>query len=55
MIDEFGLVQGQPSADVQVFRAGGQWETWIKPRGKTMMMATIIGGGGGGSGGAGTR
>ncbi len=29
------------------------WQTWYKPRGKTMLQAILIGGGGGGGGGCG--
>jgi hypothetical protein len=38
-------------ADVQVFRAAQQWQTWMRPRGKTMLRMIAIGSGAGGGGG----
>lgn len=57
MIDHGHIPTETGAGDVQVFTrpctvTNTQWETWRKPRGKTMMNIVCIGGGGGG--GAGT-
>ena len=56
MLDAFHLPTPYGAADVQEFRAATtqtntQWQTWQKPRGKSMLTAIVIGGGAGGGGG----
>ena len=56
MLDVFHLPTQYGNADVRMFNrpctvTNTQWETWTKPRGKTMMNILCIGGGGGGGGG----
>lgn len=56
MLDLLNLPPSTGSTDVQMFTSlatvtGIQWQTWRKPRGKTMCHIICIGGGGGGGGG----
>ena len=53
MFDTSHLPNLRNGADVQVFRAGGpgDWQTWVKPRGKSMVWIFCLGAGGGGGGG----
>lgn len=56
MLDVFGIPSSTGAADVQVFNTPStvtniQWNTWRKPRGKTMCHIICIGGGAGGGGG----
>ncbi len=51
MFDTSHLPNAINGADVQVFRAPGQWQTWVKPRGKSMVSIYALGSGGGGGGG----
>ena len=57
MIDYFHLGHSDVgNADVKIFTTPStvtnvQWNTWIKPKGKSMMNIICIGGGGGGGGG----
>jgi hypothetical protein len=56
MLDLSNLPSGNGATDVQIFYgnspiAGQQWQTWAKPRGKTMLDILLIGkGGNGGTG-----
>lgn len=56
MLDTFNFPSQYGAADVQIFNMPStvtnlQWDTWLKPRGKSMMNIICIGGGGGGGGG----
>jgi hypothetical protein len=51
MFDAMHLPNVMNGADVQIFRAPGQWQTWVKPRGKSMVSILAIGSGAGGGGG----
>ena len=50
--DVFGYPESQ-SADVKIFSTGtgGSWQTWNRPRGKSMCSILVIGAGAGGGGG----
>ena len=50
MLDFSHLPNTANGAERQVFNALGvnDWQTWIKPRGKSMVMITSLGPGGGG-------
>jgi hypothetical protein len=56
MLDLSHLPVGTGAADVQLFfgtstAAGNDWQTWVKPRGKTMLQIALFGkGGNGGTG-----
>lgn len=57
MLDIQHLVTSNRATDVQVFignslTAGGEWQTWVKPRGKTMLHIFLVGKGANGSLGA---
>ena len=52
MLDFSHLPNAANGADTQIFNALGlsDWQTWVKPRGKSMMMVSSIGAGAGGGG-----
>lgn len=56
MLPMFGILPNSGDADVQIFTnpatvTNTQWQTWVKPRGKSMAQILCAGGGGGGGGG----
>jgi hypothetical protein len=53
MLDFSHIPNTQHGADAQIFSAlgGSDYQTWLRPRGKSMMAIHIIGAGGGGGGG----
>ena len=51
MFDYSHLPNPVNGADVQVFRSPGQWQSWIKPRGKSQVKIICLGAGAGGGGG----
>ncbi len=53
MLDLSNLPNAANGADVQIFYATGpsDWQTWVKPRGKSMIGIFAFGAGGGGGGG----
>jgi hypothetical protein len=51
MFDFSHLPNVANGADVQVFRAPGQWQSWIKPRGKSQVKVICLGAGAGGGAG----
>ena len=53
MKDTFNLIK-PGVCDVQIFRTAGNttsWQSWVKPRGASMIWMFAISGGGGGGGG----
>lgn len=53
---DFAFVPERQLADIQIFTrpstvTNTQWQTWNRPRGRSMLTALVIGGGGGGGGG----
>lgn len=56
MLDLFNFPTENGNADIQIFRGSTtvtnlQWQTWQRPRGKSMALIMTIGAGGGGGGG----
>ena len=53
MLDLSHIANAANGADIQIFNALGaiDWQTWMRPRGKSMFMALMLGGGAGGGGG----
>lgn len=51
MLDLLHLPNRANGADIQLFRAPAQFQTWIKPRGKSMVKIICIGSGAGAGGG----